>query len=675
MEKTSKRVFYYALIANAFEYQIALPIAEAVLSSHYTYDIRMWLTKLRQFCVNIKLWPITKRICTDASHAMTNAAIGSFNIDRNINDLEQYLCMCSEFLTENKSKPNFIIIQWCSSHFAKIVIKDVKKFVDPDLQSFVLKAIGVAFNLNRLQQCDEWFEILCIIFLSTNDSNLVKDACEKLKLLYEGEPILLEQLEKPNNNYGEYVSKTLYSKSPFWKRYNLIKDGVLSRLDDKDKSDNNTMYNPSIIDVILKRYCAFLPLWTNVMGVFVETTSKSRISNAAIESYFKNIKYYNVGAKNIKANRFAKLTHGNMQSQISQVYFNILNIQKNASYKRQKYSHLLQKNVNKTATDDDKIEDLFKKHTLDSKETWKKKNKNIKIFSGKPLFPQQRSTDAVLTTRDFQQPLPYYMACMKDLYEEITPETSNMFEMFLTEDDFNSLRKDEEATNFIIDAACAAIIKNTKIPNIHLISCTRSYFMLDSEKNDEAFIQNLIPFRPDILIIPILKNHHYTVIIINFIRKIFYYIDPQGRECNKANGKTSEVDINFEKFKDILKTLNMEIDDFVKIVPPHDNQTDAFNCGPFIVEFIERILLEQPLENLQSRRSYRKYLIDEIMKNNSSNIHDICIHCARFYPQSHIPWVQCEKCLRWLCELCLRLIFQIDINAVKKLKFICYKCK
>lgn len=159
---------------------------------------------------------------------------------------------------------------------------------------------------------------------------MVEDACEKLKLLHEGQSVAQETFKTAtSNSIGKYASNTLYSKSPFWKRYNSIKDEVLSRLDDNNNNNgSNTFYTPNIIDVILKRYCAFLPLWTNVMGIFVETSSKSRISNAPIESYFKNIKYYNVVAKNIKANRFAKLTHTNMQSQISQIYFKILNYKK-----------------------------------------------------------------------------------------------------------------------------------------------------------------------------------------------------------------------------------------------------------------------------------------------------------------------------------------------------------
>lgn len=94
-----------------------------------------------------------------------------------------------------------------------------------------------------------------------------------------------------------------------------------------------------------------------------------------------------------------------------------------------------------------------------------------------------------------------------------------------------------------------------------------------------------------------------------------------------------------------------------------------------IVEFIECVLSEKSLINLQSRRSYRKYIADEILKNNSPDINDVCIHCARLYPQSHIPWVQCEECSRWLCELCLRVVFKKDINAIKNDKFLCYKCK
>lgn len=66
---------------------------------------------------------------------------------------------------------------------------------------------------------------------------------------------------------------------------------------------------------------------------------------------------------------------------------------------------------NTVAPKDDKVEDLFKRHTLDSKETWKKTNKNLKIFSSKPLFPQHDENSSL----NISHQTPYYSAYMRDL--------------------------------------------------------------------------------------------------------------------------------------------------------------------------------------------------------------------------------------------------------------------
>lgn len=113
--------------------------------------------------------------------------------------------------------------------------------------------------------------------------------------------------------------------------------------------------------------------------------------------------------------------------------------------------------------------ELFREHTLDSKETWKKKNKHIKIFSNKVLSNQTDMVDLTTTslaktkTNQIQAPTHYYILNTKELFEYFGKGLSSVFEHFLSEQDISSLRNKEWITNFVMDSALAAVIKkNTK---------------------------------------------------------------------------------------------------------------------------------------------------------------------------------------------------------------------
>lgn len=98
----SKRVYLYALVAHIHEKDetgILLPIAEALLCSHYSKDIKRFLFSLYTYCVENKLkWPIAKRICIDWSWASINAIIRVFNKLNKIQNIDQYLSACYTYV-------------------------------------------------------------------------------------------------------------------------------------------------------------------------------------------------------------------------------------------------------------------------------------------------------------------------------------------------------------------------------------------------------------------------------------------------------------------------------------------------------------------------------------------------------------------------------------------------
>ena len=156
----NKRILVYSLVAHIKELHIVLPIADAILSKHSSEDIGNFLKNLKCFCKqpnNDLKFPICKRIVTDVSYAILDAILKEFN---NMNTFLEYLNTCFKVLKNAKPKIKFVVIQYCVSHYAKIIVKDIDEVVglqNISLRTFLREAIGMPFDFTTLDQCLVWF--------------------------------------------------------------------------------------------------------------------------------------------------------------------------------------------------------------------------------------------------------------------------------------------------------------------------------------------------------------------------------------------------------------------------------------------------------------------------------------------------------------------------------------
>jgi len=80
MKYVEKRILLYSLVGHVPEYNMVYPVAHAILSNHFTYDIVRFLSELNRCCKVYKLkLPICKRIITDVSMAIIQAILNEFN--------------------------------------------------------------------------------------------------------------------------------------------------------------------------------------------------------------------------------------------------------------------------------------------------------------------------------------------------------------------------------------------------------------------------------------------------------------------------------------------------------------------------------------------------------------------------------------------------------------------
>jgi len=110
----------------------------------------------RFYKVNKIKLPICKRIITDVSFAMIRAILKEFN-DL---DIVEYNRMCYGFLYRQHALFPFVCVQFCTSHYAKIMCADIDKTVGLaiiDLRDFIRNSLGLAYNIINIKDLEEWY--------------------------------------------------------------------------------------------------------------------------------------------------------------------------------------------------------------------------------------------------------------------------------------------------------------------------------------------------------------------------------------------------------------------------------------------------------------------------------------------------------------------------------------
>jgi len=113
-----------------------------------------------------------------------------------------------------------------------------------------------------------------------------------------------------DTNYERDIMESISSGSPFRHLFSEIKNNIPIGTDNLNCEQNN-YHNKSFCDFILKKYCAFLPFWTNIMGSTIES-AETLVSNAPVENRFLIQKRYVMdGRINSRPGDFIKETRKN----------------------------------------------------------------------------------------------------------------------------------------------------------------------------------------------------------------------------------------------------------------------------------------------------------------------------------------------------------------------------
>lgn len=293
-----KVIFYYALILTYKNTmtdvsQIAFPISEMLTERHDIESIKSWLDSTLLFFrnkLNIEL-PIFKRIITDKSFANLNAICESFNNCR----FSQYLQDTYNFVTKSLNIERYTIIHLCCAHLMKNLSDDIKANYSSDNTSkIIIEIIASVFNIDCYETIQDIWKNVSILLKNEYNTSDVENSLKSilnLTVLFipieekEKQPDDVKLLDERELAEERKNRKVLYRNSPWFKDMNTITKDI--KVESNSQNDEkNTFFNLKLLDLLLKKYLAFLPLWSGLLN-----EKGVRYSNSYIENYFGKVKF------------------------------------------------------------------------------------------------------------------------------------------------------------------------------------------------------------------------------------------------------------------------------------------------------------------------------------------------------------------------------------------------
>lgn len=403
------------------------------------------------------------------------------------------------------------------------------------------------------------------------------------------------------------VPNALLKRSPFYRREKIILKNVRARKDTKDGLIPNKFYCPKLADVMLDKYVPYAPLWTNLMGSFVDKTRTS-VANSPAEGYFNLVKNVNLdGGANIRATEY---------------------VRKSLTYVRAKQAE---------------IDEAFLKGKIIPKQTvknnieleedvWKRTPKKKKVIFNKKLCCTVMTQNFINLPRNIKRKRRFVVLKFQNVHEKLGNNFPLISELDVVE--FKSIEGREELYNSIVDTFISITILSMVPPRAHATTCEEGYnFFYGSE-------ETTIPINShEQIFIQILHCSHFTLVYLNVNTKEFSYLNPAPSIANEGDT--------------IFKTFQQKIQDssWTRLVIEHPHQKDNFNCGVFISYFVESIVNKTQMASLDPKQ-FRNH-IRNVLIENADDMQQICLHCGASLQPENI----CTSCKRPICSGCLEYYY------------------
>jgi hypothetical protein len=319
--------FLYSLVFQDTKNNRVLPVAELITTAHDSHSISGYLSiikmELQRTIPKKRGFQHAPIIITDFSWSLINAVL---NVFKNC-DISAYLNWCYEILFEFEK--SYLIVYFikvrmhlCSTHFLKMVIKQVRKIKINEIEEVDKKIQNIfIFVFTLLQESSTVKEFSLYIKHAFNIFCLKKKTEKNIASLEEVKKKLRERKfttfsieDEDKTSTQKYASKKILKlkymlqsnlkeenlkfNSPFRKYYEkLIKNhetNLKTKSSEKVNQPINEYFCPKFF-AIVQNYIHLLPLWSSIMiSNWEELNPKykglKRLTNNPVENWFNQVK-------------------------------------------------------------------------------------------------------------------------------------------------------------------------------------------------------------------------------------------------------------------------------------------------------------------------------------------------------------------------------------------------
>ena len=284
--QADKSVFYYSLVLNSQEKGLpGIPVAEMISNSHTTADIANFLHRVQRSLRALKpsvQYP--RKIEVDFSWALIHGVLLGLNQET----LLAYICKKWREL-QKKEVTEKCLVHICAAHMIHSYSRKLGQLTnDKELRQLHLYIFATMQNSSSIEEITDVFKNLCVISLSTQETNTVQSSLKTLhgKIKSKDETdIYFEYCKESIETDDDCADPNKLRSTPFAVHFNLIRDRIKQEIQTESDKVDNPYYLPKLIDFLLNNYMALVPLWT---GIFLE--GKTRDTNAVVEGWFSIVK-------------------------------------------------------------------------------------------------------------------------------------------------------------------------------------------------------------------------------------------------------------------------------------------------------------------------------------------------------------------------------------------------
>lgn len=251
--------------------------------------------------------------------------------------------------------------------------------------------------------------------------------------------------------------------------------------------------------------------------------------------------------------------------------------------------------------------------------------------------------------------IKYYVPCSKmGKYYTVTKHSG--VGNTLSVEDFSLLTGEQCLSNMVVDY-CLQIIfidevaKHEDLLEYIILPSVKVELMLyTTDELTKDFYDTLPDFDNRIILIPLLRHFHFTLLVVNLKEQTYTYLDPLMGTYKKCKEPIT-------KFFEFLQLYNIhrnhsidQLQNFKEVPIQHCHQSDAVNCGVFIIHYVECILTGSCLQKQLDTGKYRIELQQRLLRS-AEDMTNLCIECAR---QTEEKFLKCSVCTRGTHVYCLR---------------------